>query len=59
MWLVISESYSRGKIQIIKLNLEHYNSPCHLMELLFGTVSFSEEREIKRNVKKNLDYMLG
>ena len=41
MWLVIPESYSQGKIQIIKLNLEHYNSPCHLIELLIGTVSFN------------------
>ena len=43
----------------MKLNLEHYNSPCHLMELLFGTVSFSEEREIKRNLEKKLGLHVG
>ena len=29
------------------------------MEFLFGTVSFSEEREIKRNLKKKLGLHVG
>ena len=51
MWLVISESYSQES-NIIELNLEHYNGPCHLTEVLFGTVSFSQGREIKKKLKK-------